>query len=91
MHEKDSVKNSAPISKSMRESLLADMVPLPSGMEFAGFEMQGTALTVYVSGKEKTTASDYIISASFALRLMEEANNVRFVEEDTGREYLFDK
>ena len=75
----------------VRLSTLSSMVPLPEGMRFSSYEMDGLTLKYYLKGKAETDRIDYITSSVFALRIAESANKVTFIEEDTGKEYTFER
>ena len=84
-------KQSEPMNSSLKLSLLSSMVPFPSGMKYDYHEMNGLTLTIYVKGNADTSVTDYLSSSTFALGLAEQANRVKFVEEETGKEYTFER
>ena len=80
-----------PIAITTRLAFLGNTVPVPEGMEYDSYDWVEPTLTIYLKGDAETSDSDYFTSRVFALRLIEEANEVIFVEEDTGKVYAYQR
>ncbi len=82
---------SKPIGLTTRLSYLGETVPLPTGMEYDAYDWTDPTLYIYVKGDVETAEIDYLSSRIFAMRFIEEADEVIFVEEDTGKQYEFQR
>lgn len=82
---------SKPIALTTRLSYLGETVPLPTGMEYDAYDWTDPELYIYVKGDVETAEIDYLSSRIFAMRFIEEADKVIFVEEDTGKQYEFQR